>query len=465
MSDVLTTLDELELGVSAMSSRQRLQACFAVLVMGTVGSIVWACGGYGVTDQTETPVLIAELGDLSRQSRVIGEESPELDNIVTALRSRRQAALDAAIDYRNERVNVLGGIEFAEIENLDEAIDKIAGQKFASQSRLFWHTSLEIARVESRKTNRPILSLRMLGRLDENLSCANSRFFRTTLYPDPEIAALLREHFVLHWLSVRDVPVVTIDFGDGRQLRQPLTGNSVHLAVDSHGRPFDALPGLVSPQAFRQWLAAVHQLWDDSDQGDHTAFWSSVADFHRSRAAKRRSDSSLTISESQQVSDINPLDEHWSRFAASQDVRLASTSRQLLQAQQPGSGAEDAMVVAVWKRAVETPMLRLVQPIEPLIARDTVFNLYALQTKIDDWFTQALAPATYEEMTNRIYAEAFQMPLDDPWLGLSPETYFTALDNGGRIDVTANSSSSSLPLTQIARPRRSPTRLDSKLPH
>ncbi len=429
---------------------------------------VRSCGHAAATAywvKPRRPCLIAELGDLASQPRVAGKESPKLDNIVETLRARRQPALEAAIDHRNERLEALGGIEFAEIENLDEAIDKIAGQKFASQSRLYWHTSLAIARVDSRKTNRPILSLRMLGRLDEDLSCANSRFFRTILYPDPEIAALLREHFVLHWQSVRDVPVVTIDFGDGRQLRQPLTGNSVHLVVDSRGRPFDALPGLVSPQAFKQWLTSVHRLWNDSERGSEAAFWSSVAQFHRERAAKRRSDSSLAISKTQQISDLNPLDERWSRFAASEDVRLASTSRQLLQAQRPGPNAEDAMLIAASKAVVETPMLRLVQPIEPLIARDTVFNLYALQTKIDDWFTQASVPSSYDDMTKRIYAEAFQMPLHDPWLGLSPDTLYTALDNGGRVDVSSRSRTSGLPLTQIGLPRMSPARIDSKLPH
>ena len=92
------------------------------------------------------------------------------------------------------------------------------------------------------------------------------------------------------------------------------------------------------------------------------------------------------------------------------------------------------MRIAVSKRVVETPMLRLIQPIEPTIARDTVFNIYALQTKIDDWFAGSSQPAAYQEITNRIYAEVFQMPLDDPWLGLSPGTHYTALDNGGRLE-------------------------------
>ena len=55
---------------------------------------------------------------------------------------------------------------------------------------------------------------------------------------------------MLHWQSVRPVPTVTIDFGDGRKLERTLTGNSIHYILDSQGRPIDALPGLYGPQAF-----------------------------------------------------------------------------------------------------------------------------------------------------------------------------------------------------------------------
>src|SRR4051812_46588320 len=95
-----------------------------------------------------------------------------------------------------------------------------------------WYESLEDATAAARALGRPILSLRMLGRLDQALSCANSRFFRTTLYPDARVAALLAERVVLHVHSVRPVPVVTVDFGDGRRLVRTMTGNSAHLVLD-----------------------------------------------------------------------------------------------------------------------------------------------------------------------------------------------------------------------------------------
>src|SRR6187551_2404363 len=106
-------------------------------------------------------------------------------------------------------------------------------------SSLTWFTDLDRALAQARRDRKPILSLRLLGRLDEELSCANSRFFRKSLYPDPQINRMLREQFVLHWESVRPVPLVTIDFGDGRRVVRTLTGNSAHLVLDWRGRPVD----------------------------------------------------------------------------------------------------------------------------------------------------------------------------------------------------------------------------------
>jgi hypothetical protein len=163
---------------------------------------------------------------------------------IAALRDRGPEALDellAAYDRTTGR---------AERAGLAATIDKVAAQRYATVSRLFWYTDLAEARAESTASGKPILSLRMLGRLDEDLSCANSRFFRTVLYPDPAVAQLLRDKFVLHWSSERDVPRVTIDFGDGRTLERTIAGNSIHYVLDADGTPIDALPGMYAPTVF-----------------------------------------------------------------------------------------------------------------------------------------------------------------------------------------------------------------------
>jgi hypothetical protein len=77
-------------------------------------------------------------------------------------------------------------------KRIASALDKVGGQYDNYASQLYWYTDLEQAKAAAQASGRPILSLRLLGRLDEDLSCANSRFFRTTLYPAPRSTASSR---------------------------------------------------------------------------------------------------------------------------------------------------------------------------------------------------------------------------------------------------------------------------------
>src|ERR1044071_4646137 len=123
----------------------------------------------------------------------------------------------------------------AQWQRISAALDAVAQQKNSYITGLYWYTDLESAKKASAASGKPILSLRLLGKLTDEFSCANSRFFRTVLYPNAEVSAMLRDRFVLHWQTVRPVPVVTIDFGDGRKLERTLTGNSIHYVLDSDG--------------------------------------------------------------------------------------------------------------------------------------------------------------------------------------------------------------------------------------
>jgi hypothetical protein len=190
---------------------------------------------------------------------------------IAELRGEGPAALAELVHRRDELKAALDKAErdtnpahlekaAAEIQRLDELIDAVGGARYCSVSKLYWYTDFEKAKAAAAKSNKPILCLRMMGNLNEEFSCANSRFFRTTLYANEQISQTLRDKFVLHWESVRPVPKVTIDFGDGRKLERTLTGNSIHYVVDREGRPLDGLPGLYGPQAFKQWLSRAEQL-------------------------------------------------------------------------------------------------------------------------------------------------------------------------------------------------------------
>lgn len=242
------------------------------------------------------------------------------------------------------------------------ALDQLCAQFAAHTTLLYWHTDLGAAIAEARRTQRPILSLRLLGRLDEELSCANSRFFRRLLYPEPRINRVLRERFVLHWQAVRPVPKVTIELGDGRKIVRTLTGNSLHLVLDSQGRPVDALPGLVSPDVFLGQLETAHAL---------------------ARVDRR------TLALQHQ------------RFALAPVPPPAQPNR-----------AVRASMMAMTKHVVEMPVLRAVSPVET----DTAQSLQ-LHARISDTFARGTA-WTIETLVSWIYRDLFLMPLEDPFLGL-----------------------------------------------
>jgi hypothetical protein len=203
----------------------------------------------------------------------IGNEPPRAEN-VAALRARGPEGLAQALSVydglRQEQSRLMAvrssppGEQLTkadrDLEAWSAAIDQIGAQRGCTISRLYWYTDLAQAKAAAERTGRPILSLRMLGKLTDEYSCANSRFFRTALYSNKEISDYLRGNFILHWQSVRPVPRVTIDFGDGRKLERTLTGNSAHYALASDGTPLDALPGLYSPQEFLKWLRTMHEL-------------------------------------------------------------------------------------------------------------------------------------------------------------------------------------------------------------
>lgn len=244
-------------------------------------------------------------------------------------------------------------------------LDQLCAQKDAHTSLLYWFTDLPDAIAEARHARKPILSLRLLGRLDEELSCANSRFFRKLLYPEPRINQVLRRDFVLHWQSVRAVPRVTIDFGDGRRVERTLTGNSVHLVLDPHGRAVDALPGLFSPEVFLEELVQARAFG--------LATRRALAGMH-------------------------------DRARAHVPMAPAAAPGRALRASQ----------LAKAKHVVEAPLLRAVSLD---VVNDTTQNL-ALHRRIHDEFAAGTQWNGLPGFVEWIYAELFEMPLDDAALGL-----------------------------------------------
>jgi hypothetical protein len=385
---------------------------------------------------------------------------------IEALRARGPAGLEALIAAHADLLQRGSEPGDQEWRRLSAALDAVAAQRDACAARLYWHTDFDQASLAARESGKPILSLRLLGRLDEDLSCANSRLFRIALYSNRQISELLRQRFILHWKSVRPVPTVTIDFGDGRKLERTLTGNSIHYVLDSDGRVVEALPGLYGPAAFAAWLDRAEQIARSARALDPVSRAAFLRNYHRERLAE--------------------IDAAWGRDAAQLDARPPARLRSAPRPDATGAppSAETAARLAVTKMVVmERPILRgmsrdpraldqtadesvwsrigilhmadsrldeatrslmlrklpdrkpetlarAVGALERAIAIDTARNEYVFHSAMHRWFYDS-PELELERLTERVYTELFRTPSSDPWLGLrSPDTY-VGIDNEG----------------------------------
>jgi hypothetical protein len=402
-----------------------------------------------------------------------------------ALRAAGPAGLQALLAVHGTLIDAQSGRQpgMAHDERwprLRAALDAVCAQKDAHASRLYWHTDLDEARTAARAEGKPILSLRLFGRLTDEFSCANSRYFRSVLYANTDVSRILRDRFVLHWQSVRPVPLVTVDFGDGRRLQRTLTGNSVHHVLDCDGRLVDSIPGLYGPAAFIRALIRAEQVALDLSAGARgqdelrrhhaqrlaatEASWQvellrlgvlsvprTVLDVTATGAAgpvaaplaakvaisKRAVEMPLLSavvpatagsglgSAGQTVTGFTASadDATWARLAESHrdDARLDEPSKRFMRCMLDADAA--CAVPGAPRQDFET----VLESFERSLAEDTVRNEYDLHRRIHAWFTEPGDPQDVEAFTERIYSELFLTPLSDPWLGLAPADVYTGL--------------------------------------
>jgi hypothetical protein len=406
---------------------------------------------------------------------------------IAELRARGPAALEELLS-RDRRALATG----AAAAELEAAIDAVAGQRYAAFSGLYWYTDLDLAERAAHQLHRPILALRLLGDLRDDLSCANSRLFRTTLYANTEVAAFLRSHFVLYWSSERPVPTVTIDFGDGRKLVRTTTGNSAHYVLDEDGHVLDVLPGLYAPAMFKRELEAslalagqVRGMTDAQRIQATVAYHAAAATatdrawrlaggtlyIRGSRTLLGRGDLRSALASAQattmskamvEVPDLEriglvktnevPSDEAaWSAIGQKvwhigdpdPDAQAPPRVRSMraLFAPPPLMVLDEAsreLIARLYHagpadpRASDAELARMIARLEHHIVADSALNQFTLRQRIHRQIVAA-AQTDFMALNAWIYDQVFATPASDPWLGLHPRTDFTGLPGDGAV--------------------------------
>ena len=183
------------------------------------------------------------------------------------------------------------------------------------------------------------------------------------LFSNPEIADFINENFEPSWESVRPVPRVSIDFGNGTVVERTLHGNVATYICDKNNIVHDVLPGVYSKTAFLKQLKQITNNWQTATKKQ--ANYNHVGYPQASRVADK-------------AATMNPA-------KASDSPELGSTAARKL--------------------------------LDDNLELDTAYNEKERREKIKSYLT-VHPQSTPTTMKSWLYREVLHADLDDPYLGL-----------------------------------------------
>jgi len=189
------------------------------------------------------------------------------------------------------------------------------------------------------------------------------------LFSVPEVAGYINENFEPIWVSVRPVPKITIDFGNGKKMVRTVNGNIATYICAKDGTVVDVIPGIYDRENYVAALGSVRRQFDVM-AADANARDKFLHDYHTSASTKP--------------------------FASVAKSQLVSTP-QAVPALRPITQAES---MALQKALLD----------------DTNLNELERRPLIHSYLAEH-GGSKPEEMKKWLYKEVLHADLDDPYLG------------------------------------------------
>ncbi len=230
------------------------------------------------------------------------------------------------------------------------------------------------------------------------------------LFSQDDVAADINSLFEPVWESVRPVPVVRIDFGNGTVLTRTLHGNILTAVCNADGQVLDALPGIYDPAAYRErltQLALLARYVQGRPAGQRAA---RLRSYHETQAAALRRGQTP-----EQFVVRARLGAPITKMAIERPVEIVlappaprKETAAPAQPKEAGPPLEEREDVAHWKALTE----------------DTRLNESVRRLQIHDILTAA-GMVRPEKVTHPIYKDVLHADLDDPYLGLGKTLFAT----------------------------------------
>ncbi len=221
------------------------------------------------------------------------------------------------------------------------------------------------------------------------------------LFSNDDVASFINRNFEPVWESVRPVPIVRIDFGNGTVLTRTLHGNIATQVCTADGRVLDILPGIYEPQSYLHSLNQFRLLHNyvvrAKDQGA-----ARLKEYHEGQ--------------------VRALKEN---EAPPQFVNHAGLSKRMIEGGilavlVSGKEAQQWRATSIkTHKGNDQPKLPSNNDIAnwKILAEDTRINETTRRLQIHEMLAAA-GPAQPKAVTKKLYKEVLHADLDDPYLGL-----------------------------------------------
>jgi hypothetical protein len=194
------------------------------------------------------------------------------------------------------------------------------------------------------------------------------------LFSSPDVASFINENFEPAWVSVRPVPKITIDFGNGKKMIRTVNGNIATYVCTKDGTVVDVLPGIYDRE---NYIASLNVIRDrfGTLPSDSIALEKELRGYH-------------TGAQSERFVSV-------AHAAETKDSSLASP-----------------LVVRAFKRLADPQKVAL----QNALIADTNLNETERRPLIHSYLSEH-GRSTPDDMKKWLYREVLHADLEDPYLG------------------------------------------------
>lgn len=239
------------------------------------------------------------------------------------------------------------------------------------------------------------------------------------LFSSAYVATYINAAFEPVWETVRPVPIVTIDFGNGTKVTRTLHGNVATYLTNHKGIVYDILPGIYEPHEYLNQLEQFSLLFrharqqfsvktPNADQetvlrefDEHVA--ARLKEYHTQQAGRLKSDQPADVL----MHNLWELNGGKGKALVEMPIELiaagdaAKLRAPKAQAAKPAQQQTDPAKLAGWKE----------------LAEDTKINETIRRRAIHEKLASG-GPVQPEAVKKWLYKEVLHADLDDPMMGL-----------------------------------------------